>query len=80
MQFSAIKLESFFKTFVDFHLYQYVFYRVTHVSVDIKKCSSLFPKVKLAKIWTLMDNEAHIERQSVFQLQTLCNHALDGVN
>ena len=40
---------------------------------------SIIPIVKLARLWTLNDNEAHIERQSVFQLETLCNHTLGVV-
>ena len=44
-----------------------------------RRCHKKPPIVKLAKIWTRSNNEAHIERQSVFQLETLCNYALDIV-
>ena len=44
----------------------------------LKKLSQKAPYfsiVKLSKIGNLSDNEAHFERQSVFQLETLCNYA-----
>ena len=38
-----------------------------------------YSKIGINMIWTLSDNEAHIERQFVFQLETLCNYALNVV-
>ena len=78
MQFSAIKLALFFKELLDFHSLQKVFYRVTHVLVDRRRRKKfpIIPIVKLAKILKLSDNETHIKRQSVFQLETLSIHAL----
>ena len=37
------------------------------------------PYYSYSKIGINLDNEAHIERQFVFQLETLCNYALDVV-
>ena len=51
-------------------------WRDTHFSTCVEMLP-IIPIVKLAKIWILLNKVAHIERQSVFQLETLCNPALD---
>ena len=42
---------------------------MAHVSVDVKKRPRIIP--------INLDSQAHIERQSVFQLETLFNDSLD---
>ena len=65
--------------FTECHMFPQVFYRVPHVSAVVTKSSLLSYIVKFAKILKLSEIETRIKIQSVFQLETLCNHALDSV-
>ena len=54
--------------------FTFIFKLINSFSTHFSKCPvsfSIIPIVKLAKLWVLLENLAHIERQSVFAIETL---------
>ena len=65
-----------------FQLYMYyvslILIKVLYSSTQFSKCPVSFPIVSVVKlekeIWVLLEKLAHIERYSVFSIETLCNY------